>query len=258
MNPRVMSEVARSLDAQPEMVPYLAELLADVDELGGSADQIAEVVGDLGLARELRAADLACGKGVVAVRLAKELGFRVVGVDAFEPFVERARERAAEHGVTDRCAFRCADLREVITSGDLFDVVLMIALGPVLGDMAVTVGELRKCVRPGGYMVIDDAYLAAGAGLIARYEGYSGHEEMLGRLTVYGDELVREVIPSPEEIRRGEAEITAAIRRRAEGLAREHPVAAEMASRYVATQERESRLLGDGVMYALWVLRRRG
>lgn len=70
--------------------------------------------------------DLCCGNGRISVLMAKR-GFRALGVDISEPFLEDARRKAEEHGVSDRVTFLKGDVRRLqqIVKANLqpFDVV---------------------------------------------------------------------------------------------------------------------------------------
>jgi len=71
--------------------------------------------------------DLCCGNGRVSVHMAKK-GFRSVGIDISKTFLEDARKKAREHGVSSSVAFLEGDvrrLREVVGSiSHPFDVVV--------------------------------------------------------------------------------------------------------------------------------------
>ena len=115
-------QIAAALDATTELLPWLPELLADLFELGSSPTLVAEWLRGLGLPRETtRVLDLGCGKGAVSLTLARDLGFRVHGVDLCEAFVLEARATAAEWGLTDRCRFEKADLRSVARARNDYD-----------------------------------------------------------------------------------------------------------------------------------------
>jgi 2-polyprenyl-3-methyl-5-hydroxy-6-metoxy-1,4-benzoquinol methylase len=251
-------QVATALETTPELLPFLPELLADLDELGTEARDIVELLRPLGLPAGARVLDLGCGKGTVALALARELGLRVLGVDGFAPFVEEARRRAEERGLSALCEFRQGDLREAVDEVEGVEAVMLLAVGPVLGDAAETVGALRRCVRPGGYVVINDCYVAEGVGLEASRDlaGYAHLEETRRRMQSQGDRLVREVLPSTEETDAYNASNTELIRRRAEAIALRQPEAAEWVRGFVAEQERQSRLLTTDLLNALWLLRR--
>ena len=249
-------DVAESLEATPELLPFLPELLADVWVLGSDPEIVVDLLRPLALPVSAQVVDLGCGKGALAIPIARELGFRIVGVDLFEPFVREARERAARLGVADRCRFEVADLRDVTRRAGGFDVALYAALG-LLGELDRCVRELRRIVRPGGYLVIDDGYLAD-ADRLERpgYAHLAPREESRRRLTAHGDELLEEVIVSEDKIKDFNRTTTERIRRRAEPLVRRHPDVADAIQAYVARQEEECRVLESEVVGAVWLLHR--
>jgi 2-polyprenyl-3-methyl-5-hydroxy-6-metoxy-1,4-benzoquinol methylase len=251
-------EVAASLDAEdPVLLPLLPALLQDLESLGSDPAEIVEVLREAGLAPGSRVLDLGCGKGATTRAVARELGCYVVGVDGFEPFVAEAERAAAAEGLSKRCHFHHADMRAVVREGVTYDAVLLISVGPLFGDHATTVQALRGCTRPGGFMVVDDMYLAPGeGGQVPEYPQYAEHEETLRRLTSHGDRLLLERTSSPEELLAENTRNTAAIARRAEELARVHPEATAALEAFVAHQREECELLETRTVGGLWVLER--
>jgi SAM-dependent methyltransferase len=71
--------------------------------------------------------DLCCGNGRISVYMARK-GFRAVGVDISKAFLEDAKKKASEHGVTNMVAFLEGDVRRLTeVVGKLsqpFDVVV--------------------------------------------------------------------------------------------------------------------------------------
>jgi len=256
MKDELSREVARTLEVDPELLPYVPELLADLAELGTSAHQVVECVRAAGVKPGETALDLGCGKGTVAVALAERLGLVVEGVDAMPDFVRSARALAARHGVGARCTFREADLRTLLRGSGRRDVVLLLAVGPILGDHRQTIEAMRGLARPGGLLVLDDAYLAEGAAPAPGYERHHGREETLRALTAFGDRLLREVVTPPEREREVNRCNTDRIRARARRIAAARPDLAPLLDAFVARQERETDLLGGEVVGALWLLRR--
>jgi cyclopropane fatty-acyl-phospholipid synthase-like methyltransferase len=242
-------------------VPYLAELLADLWDLGSSPPLIAGWLGDLELPRESRVLDLGCGKGAVSLTLARELGFRIHGVDLFEPFLQEARARAEEWGLTDRCRFEKGDLREVARSAQGYDVVVYASVG-ALGPLDACVRVLRDCVQEGGYLVIDEGFLApdaeAGEALpdLPGHEDLTGYEESRRWLTSCGDEILRENVLSPAEMRALDERYIRSISARAEALAKAHPADAELVRSYVERQRRAAAAWERSSVSAAWLLRR--
>ena len=135
-----------------------------------------------------------------------------------------ARTRASDAGVTERCEFECSDLRDLLSMTGRFDLVLYIGLGRLLGPLDETVARLRTLVRRGGFLVMDDAFLAVPTPTSSvRVEGYRSYQEARQAIAVHGDTLPEEVVFSPEAIRAANQRNTEQIRRRAEILARHLP-----------------------------------
>jgi cyclopropane fatty-acyl-phospholipid synthase-like methyltransferase len=254
---RLERDVAAAFETTPELLPFIPELLADLWVLGASLDVILELLRPLGLPRSTRVLDAGCGKGAVAITLAQEFGFEVLGIDGFRPFLDQAITQAEARDLTDHCRFEFGDLREALPRHRDFDVVIYAALGGILGTVDQCVGLLRQPVRPGGYLVIDDGFLAGTEHIHQPgYESYVSHHDTLRSLAAHGDEILREVIIPADDLREVNRRQTALIRKRAEGLSRQHPDAADSLARYVERQERECALLETEVEGAVWLLRR--
>lgn len=248
--------IAQAMEADVRLLPLLPELLADLWELGPPAEQVVAALESVGVEPDSVVLDLACGKGAVAVALAERLGVRVEGIDAFPPFLVAARALATERGVAPRCRFEQGDIRLRLGQEGRYDVALLLSVGPVLGDHERTLAGLRSLVRSGGYIAIEDGFLADGVEHPASAEGYTGHAETLRQLTAGGDVLVREIIGSAEQARSVNRWNTDRIRQRATLLRAGHPALAPWIDEYVERQERATRILGSDVPCALWVLRR--
>jgi 2-polyprenyl-3-methyl-5-hydroxy-6-metoxy-1,4-benzoquinol methylase len=253
-------EIAGSLGAAPDLLPFIPELLGDLWELGGSSQTMHDLLKPLNLPpRSTRVLDLGCGKGSVIITLALKSDFEVWGVDAFEPFINEAVRRAGKLEISDQCHFRRADLKDVINEKNVFDVVIYSAVGSILGGIESTISKLRRCVRPGGYILIDDAFLAEDADTHPPgYELCKSHKETLKGLMANGDELLKEVIISPEEMKKINQKNTNLIRQRAERLALKHPEMADVFFEYVEEQKRESEIIETVMHPAVWLLQRCG
>ncbi len=248
--------IAATLEADERLLPLLPALLADLDELGASVDEVASALLEFGMKPGSRALDLGCGKGAVAVALAGRLGMVVDGVDGLPEFIDAARRLAEERNVGEQCSFRAGDLRDYFGETGDYDAVLLLSVGPIAGDHQLTVEGLRRLARPGGLIVIDDGFLAPGVEPRGNYAAYPGHEEMLARLTAFGDRLLRETIFDAAAVHAKNAATTELIRHRGEVLKLEHPELAPEIDRYVAGQERETQRLGRDLVCAMWVLER--
>lgn len=250
------SRIAAALDATPELLPYLPELLADLWELGSSPALITDWLRELELPpAATRVLDLGCGKGAVSLTVARELGFRVHGVDLFEPLLAEARAGAAAWGLAGLCRFDRGDLREVVRTAKDYDVVVYASVG-ALGALDACVAALRECVRGGGYMVIEDGCLARLEVPEPGFEHYVGLEESRQRLAARGDLILRERLRGPEEMQALDASYIRCIRARAESLAAAHAEDAALILGYVDAQQRAAAAWERNALSAAWLLRR--
>jgi SAM-dependent methyltransferase len=250
-------EVAAYFHVDERIVPYIPDLLAEFDDLGSFPETIVSLLEALALPEETRVLDLGSGFGAVSRAIARGLGFRVTGVDMLEPFVIEAGKRAASEGVGRLCDFLCDDIRDFLASDPRFDVIMLVSVGDVLGPMDATVGRLRRAVRDGGYLVIDDGYAADDAPMsFPGYEYVETRERSIARLTAHGDELVREVAVAPLEIRRQNRVYLERITARVHTLSAEHPEHRGAFERFLDRERKESALIEDHLVCATWVLKR--
>jgi SAM-dependent methyltransferase len=95
-----------------------------------------------------RALDLACGRGLGAVWLARR-GLDVWGVDISRVALDQARDLATRSGVGNRCRFSVVDLDDGLPPGPPADVILCQRFRDARLDAAI-VGRLA----PGGLLAI--------------------------------------------------------------------------------------------------------
>ena len=249
--------LAYTLEIDPELLPFIPELLTDFEELGSDADEIVAAVASLALAADSTVVDLGCGKGAVGIEIADSLGFRVTGIDLFEPFIAICEAAAEEAGVHHLCEFRHGNVAKLAGELPPFDVAIFAALGDVLGPLDETIRILRDYVRPGGYILINDGFIEADKRLdFSGFAGYVGREETLLRLTRWNDELVYEkLFPSADGLEQGQVEAEA-ILKRAQGLALRHPELADRLLAYAQDQADEYGFLAENLTGAIWVFRK--
>ena len=112
-----------------------------------TVDELAEVFAPPG-----PVADLGCGPGAHALALARR-GYEVVGVDGSPRMVEVARARAARDGVDARFDVHDVGAPLPFADASLGGVVAMLVVQH-LADPAAFVREVRRCLRPGGHLLI--------------------------------------------------------------------------------------------------------
>ena len=254
---KTLQSVLASLEIEPEVLPFLPELLADIDELGSSTETVIRLLEPLSLPSDTRVLDLGCGKGAACLAVAERFGFGTTGVDAFEPFIRQAEERALEAKMTNLCSFYVADIRDFESLDPLPDIVLYLALGTLFGPIRDAVGLLRTHVRPGGFILIDDGFLKEETGTPPRgYENCTRPDETRRQLISYGDELLQEVLTPPENHERTNRCILELIESRVPAIAAEHPEKRRQILRYLERQREETEILCDHFISAQWLLRK--
>lgn len=255
---RLRREAARSLDAPAGGLAVLLELLADVDALGCAPRRLAGWLHDAGVGPGDTVVELGCGKGAAAVAVARRCGCRVRGIDALGVFVERACELAARHGVSERCSFEVGDYRAVRAGrtgrtgrGHAWawaDAGLMIGVAPLEDSLAA----LRRVVRVGGLMLIDDAVAVRGAGAAFGVDR-RGARALIERS---GGAVLREHVMSAGEVRALEGPIQAKIRARARRLVSQRPGLRAIVRECLARQREAAALLTGPLRPALWLIER--
>lgn len=255
-------DVSRSLEMDPVLLPYAAEILADITALGSWPEVMVSMLEPLELPPETsRVLDLGCGKGAACIRIAQKLEFQVFGIDLFSPFIQEARERAAILHVESLCTFDTQDIHTLLRKRkkDTYDVVIYAALGDLLGTFDQIIGRIRILVPDGGYMIIDDGYLAHADRLHRPgYEYCRNYEETRRELTKHGDIIISEAIIPKEELVSTFRKDCTYIRWRIEALSLRHPELTESLSAYLVRQLEEYRILEQETVQAVWLLQKEG
>lgn len=248
-------DVAATLECEPELLPYLPEILQDFDELGSGADRLIECLEGVGVADDVvYALDLCCGKGATSIALAKHFGMRVDGIDAMGAFIESARAAAAAAGVGELCSFTMGDLCTTVAQRGDYDLVIFGAVGPILGGITATVTHLLTPLRSRGWLVVDDSVLLPGAPGRPGFEAHAGLEETRERIERSGAEIVD--VRSFESDAHGNEGDMQKIVRRAGDLVERRPDLGSAVARYVERQRAECSFLERWTCDVTWLLRK--
>jgi cyclopropane-fatty-acyl-phospholipid synthase len=102
---------------------------------------------------EPRLLDVGCGWGSMALHAAAHHGARAVGITISKEQAERARERVAEAGLSDRVEIRLQDYRDL--GGERFDAISSIGMFEHVGHerMAEYFATLRSLLGPEGRLL---------------------------------------------------------------------------------------------------------
>lgn len=185
-----LGEVAKVMSVDEETVKVLPKIKFKDNHLNPWGNELPSIFRMLNLTPQKTVLDIPCGQGGVSVYLAKEYGVSVDGYDLLQGFIDSANEYAAEHHVQSRCRFFADDIRTAIEAGREYDLVLWSAAPHLWENFKQTVEQLRKCIKPGGYIVIADAYLYTdeGKSLAPDYETL---EEIATSATTHGDSVIK-------------------------------------------------------------------
>ena len=236
-------KLAHSLSATSvTLIPYLPYLLQDLFELGSSPRDMVKLVQQHGvLSQDNRVLDLACGKGAVGIALAKALGCTVQGVDLLPAFIDEARRKAKTHGVEALCTFQVGDIQVSVTQEKDYDLVILGAVGDVLGNPEETLRSLGRTILPRGHVLLDDGY-----GEPSAETGAATRTQWMDFIKRAGFTLVEELLVEETELAFVMEEQMRCIGQRVEELKKRHPHHADLFQGYMESQRAEvEELSGD-------------
>ena len=129
----------------------------EVERSSSSTKAVEEIV-VLSLLRNIRfhdVLDAGTGTGRYAIRMA-QMGKHVVGIDANEQMLARAREKASEIGLD--IEFRQASVLAVPLADESVDLAISALALSHVKDLAGAVRELVRVLRCGGHLIITDMH----------------------------------------------------------------------------------------------------
>jgi len=251
-------QVAKGFDATPELIPFIPYLLQDLWELGSSPKVIVDILKSIEPLQPRRVLDLACGKGAVSCRIAKELGYHTLGIDLFKPFIIEANLRAKEFGVANLCNFEVGDINTEVQTKNNFDFVILASAESLLGNIDTAIQLLRQCVKSNGYIIYDGVFLKEGS-VINRpeYAIIRSYEETIRLLTSHGDKIIMEVRIPVEEIKAINDSYLVYINNRTNELLSKFPEKKELLNGYVKRQEEECKIIESEIVGCVWCIEKR-
>lgn len=114
--------------------------------------------------------DVACGCGQLAIPAARA-GAEVVGIDISPPWIEQARQRAAEEGLDVR--FDVGDVEDMPYEDGRFDLVVSLIGAMFAPDPQKAVSEMLRVCRSGGRVVVGswtpEGFVGSFFGTVARH-----------------------------------------------------------------------------------------
>jgi cyclopropane fatty-acyl-phospholipid synthase-like methyltransferase len=253
----IKESVNESLDGSNiDLYPYLPYLLQDLYEVGTDPRMVSKIIAkNFSDPKSLKILDLGCGKGAVSIRLAKEFGCTAVGIDAIPEFVESAKRYAQEQKVNRKCHFVLGDIRKSYKNYTEFDLVVLGAIGPVLGSLHETLIKVSHCLKSSGYIILDECYTPDNSSFV--YDKCGSRNQFYGFIKAGGYSVVEEMIIGMEYMQEQNRIIFDAIKRRANDLIAQHPEKSQLFSEYLIEQETENNALENELFCGIWLLQRK-
>jgi len=227
-----------------EILPYLSFLLQDLWELGSSPKDMHDLISrNIKVTKDAQILDLACGKGAVSIYLAKEFGCKVTGIDIMDEFIEIAKQKAIEYNVDHYCEFKVEDINRSVEHHSNYDIVILGAVGDVLGNPMDTLRKLARTIKNGAYILIDDAYAKT-----EHDESYLTKGKWLKIFEDLDCKLIDEIRVDEEENKSQLDEQILFLTKRVEELKKLYPDQHNLFDEYLASQQEESNELENDII----------
>ena len=110
----------------------------------------------LGISKDHRVLDIACGSGTSAIALAKKFGCKVVGIDLSEKNLDKARKRANDERLEELLDFKISDAKKIDFPDGTFDFVICECALCIFPDTNTAVNEMFRVLKGGGKVGITD------------------------------------------------------------------------------------------------------
>lgn len=229
-----------------ELFEYLPYILQDMWEIGANPDVIIDLIAkQFDDPARLKVLDLGCGKGVVSVKASKALGCFCHGIDAISQFVDYANEKAVEFKVDHLCKFEVGDIREKVKSLSGYDVIILGAIGPILGDYFKTLNSLKPCLKKGGVIITDDAYIEDESSF--SHPLMSKKSVVLKQIADAGFSIIKKVDVKTVDIQDVDDFIFTNLKKRCLELIEKYPGKERLFLEYISKQEEETYVLENMV-----------
>lgn len=253
-------KLARSLTGEDTaIIPFLPYLLQDLWALGGDASCVVELMKKhIQTSDRLQVLDLACGKGNIAIHIAKEVGCSVTGVDIIPAFIDYAIKKAEQWNVFSQCKFIVDDVNNAVKAQKGYDCVIFSASGDVLGEPEEMLGSLKQTVRPGGYLILDESYKKEGSCPQLQYRNYEYLcAQQWDDLFLQEDlQVLEKVFFDGGELEEANEEDMLAIERRVQELSKKYPNKAKLFEDYLRSQKAECADIEQHLENVVWMLKK--
>ena len=248
--------VVRAMDGtDKELFPFIPYILQDTWEIGADPDTtISLVQKHKSNFPKPNVHDLCCGKGAVSVMLANKLKCSCHGIDAIPEFIAEANKKAKEYSVNHLCKFEIGDIRIKIKTLPKYDVIILGAVGPVLGNYFSTLTALADNLNTDGIIIIDDGYIENSSDFA--HPLILKQNEVLRQIQTAGMKLIDETIIPKDKVKDADDSIHVNLEKRCLELIKMHPEKKNLFQSYIRKQEEEKYVLENKIICSTMVIRR--
>jgi len=237
-----------------DLIKYLPYIFQDLWELGTSSEEIIEIIRKYKTDySNLGVLDLGSGKGAISIKIASELKCTCFGIDGLEDFVNFSNEKSKEYNVNNTCTFEKNDIRTRLDTLEKYDIILLMAIGPVLGNYFDTLTKLLPHLNDDGLIIIDDAYIENDCS--KQYPDILCEDEIIRQIDSTGMELIEKM--TINDIHRTNEKYESdfkSIQNRCMELSEKFPKDKEMLLGYIERQTREYDILSNEIIPSIFVI----
>ncbi|NWF88413.1 MAG: methyltransferase domain-containing protein [Ignavibacteriaceae bacterium] len=238
-----------------ELFPFLPYILQDTWKIGADPETIIALIQKhMHDFPNMNVLDLGCGKGAVSVLLSSKLKCSCYGIDAVPEFIDEANKKAKEYSVNNLCKFEVADIRIKMSTLPRYDVIILGAVGPVLGNYFSTLTSLAKNLHTDGVIIIDDGYIESNSSFT--HPLILKQDEIHRQIEAAGMKLIDEAIIEKNEIKSADDQIFSNLKKRCLELMDMHPEKHHLFEAYIKKQEEENDVLENKIICSTMVIKR--
>lgn len=239
-----------------ELFPFLPYILQDIWEIGSDPEAIIKLIGKhFNRCDNLEILDLGCGKGAVSIKVAHHFNCKCYGIDAIAEFILYAQRKAVEYNVEHLCKFEIGDIRNKINELNVYDIIILGAIGPVFGNYFSTLSTLSKHLNDSGVIIIDDGYIEDNSNYT--HPLMLKRQDLIHQISSAGMKLIEDDIITSSSIKDSDDYIFDNLKKRCMELIDKHPDKKDLFENYIKEQEEENEVLENKVVCTTLVIKRK-
>ena len=242
-------------DFDTKLIKYYPYILQDFWEIGTSPDEIIKLIKKHKQNHsKLSILDLGSGKGAVSIKISAELKCKCFGIDGLEDFVNYSNNKAKEYSVDNICTFEKNDIRIRIKTLGKYDIIILGAIGPVLGDFCSTLSLLQDHLSKDGLVIINEGYTEDGC--ITDYPNVLQKNIIIKQINNAGMEIIDIITEDeiPEKTEDFENEVSNLEKRCMELIAK-YPEDKKLFLKYIENQKDLYKKLDSEVISAIFIIK---